>query len=340
MDENKDILTAEGEEKDNDKGYDLKNFEDNTTNGKGVDSSSADFESVIDELTADEESDDFSESEEEVSEIENFSSEPKSEKQPVLQKTIIISIIILLAFLATFFVVKCFFNNSIVGTWVLQEESTATADEAGSGDSTVYYTFREDGTVEVQTASVKSYYTYSIGENEDGQYVVSGVFGSVAPNYTVTGNEITGRTLVATYDGTSIEFKSASAVESKLDVPKTFEANDKIVGKWYDGSGNIDEEYYYYVYDFKADGRCTVNAAQYDYYTGELIKVVIEGVYTFDGDNITISYNNIDSDGKIINTDEVAAFALDESGDVLVLNGLGYYRVNDDYSYVSTPDEV
>ena len=327
MDENKEILTNNGEENAEDKGYDLNTFEENT------------------EAETSENNADAVENEESTySEIESACSEIVAKKQPVLQKTIVISIVILLAFLASFLIVRCFFNTSIVGSWVLETEDVATSDQATLGEKEthdIYYTFNSEGEVITTSGTAKSYATYTLQENEDGtNSVTAGLFSGLTVDYRVEGNEITGRKLIISYEGEDVfTFKSAHIVEVEMEAPKDFEANEKLLGKWYDGSG-VSEEHYYNVYEFMADGTCLINSAQYDYYTGAITPIKINATYAIEDNMMKITYKMVDENNQLKDIVDEYSFAYDEENDVFVMNGLGFYRVNDDCSFVSTPDEL
>lgn len=67
-------------------------------------------------------------------------------------RPIIIAGVIVLAFIVAFFVFTSFFNSSIVGTWVICEDSNgATYDEAGDG---TYYTLDKDGNITVSVGTI------------------------------------------------------------------------------------------------------------------------------------------------------------------------------------------
>ena len=331
MDENKELLTNKSEEEANDKGYDLKTFEENTEEeiSENNNESTENNEETI---------------ENSFSEIENSSSESVAKKQPILQKTILVSIAILLAFLASFLVVKCFFNTSIVGTWLLDSEGTATSDEATLGEKekyNVYYTFNSDGEVITTSGTAKSYATYTLQQNEEGtSTVTAGLFGGLTVDYRIEGNAITGRKLIISYNGEDVfTFKSAHLTETKIEPPKDFKVDEKLLGKWYDGSG-VSEEHYYNVYEFMSDGTCLIDSAQYDYYTGTITPIKINATYVIADDQITVTYKMVDENNQLQDVVDAYPFAYDEENDVFVMNGLGFYRVNDDCSFVSTPDQL
>ena len=324
MEENKDLLTNNSEEEVNDKEYNLETFEENTQ----------DNVSENDELSV----------QNTYAEIEAVASDIVVKKQPVLQKTILISIVILIAFLACFLIVKCFFNTSVVGTWVIETDGLSTTDEATLGEKKtydIYYTFNSDGEVITTSGTAKSYTTYTVEQNEDGtSSITSGLFSGLTVNYRVEGNAITGRKLIISYEGEDVYiFKSAHLVDEKMETPKDFKLDEKVVGKWYDGSG-VSEDHYYNVYEFMADGTCLIDSAQYDYYTGAITPIKINATYAISDEEITITYKMVNQNYELEDIVDTYPFAFDEENDVFVMNGLGFYRVNDDCSFISTPDEL
>ena len=65
-----------------------------------------------------------------------FTADSTPAKKKTIQTPIIIAGLIVFAFIVAFFVFTSFFNSSIVGTWVLVEDSNgATYDESGDGIS-------------------------------------------------------------------------------------------------------------------------------------------------------------------------------------------------------------
>lgn len=327
MDENKEILTNSSEENAEDKGYDLNTFDENTE----AETSENNAETVENEENSE-------------SVIESVCSENETKKQPVLHTTIVISIVILLAFLASFLIVRCFFNTSIVGTWVLEMEDVATSDEATLGEKekhNIYYTFNSEGEVITTSGTAKSYATYTTQENEDGtNSVTAGLFSGLTVDYRIEGNEITGRKLIISYNGEDVfTFKSARIAEVKIEIPKDFEANEKLLGKWYDGSG-VTEDHHYNVYEFMADGTCLIDSAQYDYYTGAITPIKINATYAIVDNQMKVTYKMVDENNELKDIIDEYPFAYDETNDVFVMNGLGFYRVNDDCSFISTPDQL
>lgn len=237
-------------------------------------------------------------------------------KKKTIQTPIIIAGVIVIAFIAAFFIFSGFFNSSIVGTWVLVEDSNgATYDEAGDG--VTYYTLDKDGNITVSVGTITQKSTYTTSEENGTKYVnSSNVFSG---SYTISGNIFTGRTFKLTVEGVENPyiFKSATVKKPTLKVPDGFEPSDKLTGSWNIPSYDI-------TYTFNDDG--TFIANMYD-------TITYEGVYTYDDTNISVTYF-ADSETKI---DIPYAF---DGDNTLVMNGMGYYRMNDDGSLVATPDQV
>lgn len=246
-----------------------------------------------------------------------FTADSTPAKKKTIQTPIIIAGVIVLAFIAAFFVFTSFFNSSIVGTWVLVEDSNgATYDEAGDGITT-YYTLDKDGTITVSVGTITQKSTYTTTSENGTDYVNStNVFSG---SYTISGNIFTGRTFKLTVDGVEKPyiFKSATVKKPELKVPDTFKKSDKLTGNWNIPSYDI-------TYTFNADG--TFIADMYG-------SITYEGVYTYDNEKITVTYY-ADSEATI---DIPYAF---DGNDTLVMNGMGYYRMNDDGSLVATPDQA
>ena len=244
-----------------------------------------------------------------------FTADSTPAKKKTIQTPIIIAGVIVLAFIAAFFVFTSFFNSSIVGTWVLVEDSNgATYDEAGDGIT--YYTLDKDGNITVSVGTITQS-TYTTTSENGTDYVNStNVFSG---SYTISGNIFTGRTFKLTVEGVEKPyiFKSATVKKPELKVPDTFKKSDKLTGNWNIPSYDI-------TYTFNADG--TFIADMYG-------SITYEGVYTYDNEKITVTYY-ADSEATI---DIPYAF---DGNDTLVMNGMGYYRMNDDGSLVATPDQA
>ena len=237
-----------------------------------------------------------------------FTADSTPAKKKTIQTPIIIAGVIVLAFIAAFFVFTSFFNSSIVGTWVLVEDSNgATYDEAGDGIT--YYTLDKDGNITVSVGTITQKSTYTTTSENGTDYVNStNVFSG---SYTISGNIFTGRTFKLTVDGVEKPyiFKSATVKKPELKVPDTFKKSDKLTGNWNIPSYDI-------TYTFNADG--TFIADMYG-------SITYEGVYTYDNEKITVTYY-ADSEATI---DIPYAF---DGNDTLIMN--------DDGSLVATPDQA
>lgn len=240
-------------------------------------------------------------------------------KKKTIQTPIIIAGVIVLAFIAAFFVFTAFFNSSIVGTWVLVEDSNgATHDEAGDG--VTYYTLDKDGNITKSVGTITQKSTYTVTDKNGTKYVNSS--NGFSGSYKISGNVFTGRTFELTVEGIEnpFIFKSTTLKKPVLKVPDTFKKNDKLTGKWNIPSYDI-------TYEFSADGTFLV-----DMY-GKYGTITYEGVYTYDDEKITVTFY---ADSETTN-DIPYAF---DGNNTLVMNGMGYYKMNSDGSLVATPDQA
>lgn len=144
-----------------------------------------------------------------------FTADSTPAKKKTIQTPIIIAGVIVLAFIVAFFVFTSFFNSSIVGTWVLVEDSNgATYDEAGDGIT--YYTLDKDGTITVSVGTITQKSTYTTTSENGTDYVNStNVFSG---SYTISGNIFTGRTFKLTVDGVEKPYIFKSATVKNLNL--------------------------------------------------------------------------------------------------------------------------
>lgn len=258
------------------------------------------------------ESDDLAESDVETTEETEA---PAAKKKSILQLPIIISIAIVAAVFVVFLVMKCFFNTSIVGTWVVDPD-TSTSDEASENSYSAYYTFDEDGTLTISQGTVKMIAEYQITQDEDGtNYMYSSVF-SEEYAYSVTGNVFGGRKLILTGSNYTGALTSANAKTPTLKASDDFEPSDKLTGVW-----SIPD--YGISYEFKDDGKFVFNQSDVYFY---------EGTYTYTDDELQFIYYASEE------TTVSANYAFD-GDNVIVINGLGYYKTAPDGSLIATADE-
>lgn len=269
---------------------------------------------------------------EEVAENENSEvpvSKPIKSKR-VLHFSIIIAIIIfasaLLVFGATSLTRAIFFDNSIVGSWMVdpeyvKENSTATGDEAVpettyEQNSFLIFTdeYAEGGEENnVKVAKLKCGTAEYIGQyiaqdNEDGtKTVLVSISYFFSGNFTqseLSGNMFTGKELKLVDDNNNtLPLVSASLPNITVAVSEDFKVNDKLVGEWTDGE-------YGYVFKFNADGTVYVNLGGTASY---------EGSYVWDDEKITVTYIQMDE------TTTVYTYAFDD--EVLIIEGLGFTKV-------------
>ena len=238
MDENKEILTSENE------------AENTNTDTTAETTENTTF--VADEPT---ESEEMSFAETEPAN-ENGVIVPQPKKKSIIQLPIIIGIVIVAVAAATLFVIKGFFDTSIVGTWIESVDVTgnsASSDEASKVD--VYYTFNGDNTL-----------NYRIGS-----MVWNGT-------YTVSGNMFSGRTLELSTStaANKVKLKSGSEVKPELKVDKDFKADKKITGSW-----TYDNGYAKMTYKFNDDGTVEINQSD---------ALNVDGTYLIKNGTIIIKY--------------------------------------------------
>lgn len=309
-----------------------------------VDETAEDVSSAVEETieTVDESADDTlaqTEGETEVSANQEIA--PK--KKPMLQKTIVISLIIVCLAAVAALVFGLFFNNDVTGTWHLVRQvevgsEAATSDEA---DNTLnidyYFTFNNDGSVTSTIGTVASTGTYTMSKNEDGKSVINiDIYDTLTQyflngDYTVeySGNIFTGKKMKFTMSDNeerSYEFESASYKAPELKREGEFEKKDEIVGKWIYNTGEFN-----LIYEFNADGtaKYTEQAMTINPYTYSPINVDIEmnGIYDINDDTLTISYFFLEQSSKDI--------TVKADGDVLYINNYPFTREG-----AATPDQV
>lgn len=297
-----------------------------------TESSVEDTEEIVEEVVVEEVIEEVEEVEEETSEETETITESKPVKSKgVLHFSIIIAIVIFASALLVFGACKltqvAFFDNSIVGAWIVdpeyvKENSTATGDEAykeTTHEQNTFFIFTDEaveGTTDGQKVAKLKCGTaeylgqYIATDNEDGTKTivvsVSYFFSGNFTQSTLKGNVFTGKELTLVDDnGNTLPMVSASLPNLTVAVPKEFKLDEKFVGEWTDGE-------YGYIFKFNEDGTAYIDLG------GSLI---IEGAYTYDDEKITIHY---------IQTDELEAqysYAFD--GDVLVIDGLGFTKVTE-----------
>ena len=236
---------------------------------------------------------------------------PKKNKK-LLQLPIIIGIVIVAAAAITLFVIKAFFDTSIVGTWIETvplTSDTSSSDEAANFD--VYYTFNNDGTLDYTVGTMSWNGTYTVSTDKSGNQTLERVLNGsqMSCNYAVSGNMFTGKTLEL-YTSTSdekAELKSGNVVKPELKVDKDFKANDKVTGTW-----TYDNGYAKMTYKFNDDGTVEINQSD---------SVKAEGTYLIKNNTIIIKYYY---------TDEVemdVAYSVESNG--LKLNDILYTKDDD-----------
>lgn len=233
---------------------------------------------------------------------------PKKNKK-LIQLPIIIGIVIVAAAAITLFVIKAFFDTSIVGTWIETvplTSDTSSSDETANFD--VYYTFNNDGTLDYTVGTMSWNGTYTVSADDSGNQTLEMVLNGsqTSCNYTVSGNMFTGRTLELSTSSstTKVDLKSGSVVKPELKVDKDFKANDKVTGTW-----TYDNGYAKMTYKFNDDGTVEINQSD---------SIKAEGTYLIKNNTIIIKYYY---------TDEVemdVAYSVEKDG--LKLNDILYTK--------------
>lgn len=201
-------------------------------------------------------------------------------KKGKFNKSLIIATIVVLAAAlagaAYFLISNVFFDNSIAGTWVL-DQKTSTADEKSttkSEDDMVYFNFNKDQTADLSMGTVKIKGTWSYpkkGADKKVNIDISGYF-SGSYEYKVEGNMFSGKKMTIKTQGDPIKFKSATPVTPELKVSDKFKPSSDVTGKWkYEESGNK------IIYTFNNDGTFTYSMETQIYGNREYY-----GVYTVD----------------------------------------------------------
>lgn len=299
MEENKDLINSE---------FELEQNDNTTVEAEQTESESCNND--INEVNNDE----FDNLDSDI-EINQEEEQVAFKKKPLIQVPIIISLVLVLVVAAGFFVMKGFFNTSVVGTWIVSEESTP--DEATKATESVdpnlnYYTFKEDGTAQISLGTMRMVGTYTVTEGKDGN---DNTIEINIPNalqdsftYTVSGNIFSGRNLVLTssYYNRSLNFESAKIITPELKPDPDFKVNDKLTGVW-----TYNDGYNKFSYEFNADGTALFN--QYDL-------LYADGTYTYTDDKIVITYYiSAVETGEM----EINYYAED---DKLIINGYAYYK--------------
>lgn len=272
---------------------------------------------TAEENTANEEATEEAEITEEAAQTnpeENQAKPVKSKR--FIQIPVLIAAAILVCALLVFGVMKLFFDNSIVGEWIV-EGSVATSDEISEDDAAAgntYYIFTDDTNengekvAKLRVGTMELIGTYSISNNTDGTRALTvsiSYFFAGTYNYTVSGNAFTGKVLTLESDSGNVSFNCVKAPKLQVAVSDDFKAKDDIVGSW-------KESDYDYTYTFNADGTTHIDEG------GTL---TVDGTYVADDKKIVITY--LASEETTLEIE----YSLD--GDTLVLNGLGYTKVTE-----------
>lgn len=300
MDENKDFLTSETEAEEK-----INSDTDTTTNDSNQESFSGAFSDEIAETQGN------LETESAAVDYNANASVAVKKKKSFIQLPVIISLAILILVALGFLVFKVFFNTSVVGTWTVKttasadEATTATADEAAKN----YYTFEDDGTASIHLGTMRMMGTYSLNTSDEGTKTIDISIPSALEGtfeYTVTGNELAGRTLTLkdTYYGQSIDLESSKLVIPDMKPDADFKPNDKLTGKWV-----YDDGYYKMSYELNDDGTATVNQSDI---------LFADGVYNYTDNTITIKYYT--------NQESVMELNYELKDNSIIINGIQFKK--------------
>lgn len=300
MDENKDFLTSETEAEDK-----INSDTDTTTNDSNQESFSGAFSDEIAETQGN------LETEAAAVDYNANASVAVKKKKSFMQLPVIISLAILILVALGFLVFKVFFNTSVVGTWTVKttasadEATTATADEAAKN----YYTFEDDGTASIHLGTMRMMGTYSLNTSDEGTKTIDISIPSALEGtfeYTVTGNELAGRTLTLkdTYYGQSIDLESSKLVIPDMKPDADFKPNNKLTGKWI-----YDDGYYKMSYELNEDGTATVNQSDI---------LFADGVYNYTDNTITIKYYT--------NQESVMELNYELKDNSIIINGIQFNK--------------
>lgn len=300
MDENKDFLTSETEAEDK-----INSDTDTTTNDSNQESFSGAFSDEIAETQGN------LETEAATVDYNANASVAVKKKKSFMQLPVVISLAILILVALGFLVFKVFFNTGVVGTWTVKttasadEATTATADEAAKN----YYTFEDDGTASIHLGTMRMMGTYSLNTSDEGTKTIDISIPSALEGtfeYTVTGNELAGRTLTLkdTYYGQSIDLESSKLVIPDMKPDADFKPNDKLTGKWI-----YDDGYYKMSYELNEDGTATVNQSDI---------LFADGVYNYTDNTITIKYYT--------NQESVMELNYELKDNSIIINGIQFNK--------------
>lgn len=300
MDENKDFLTSETEAEDK-----INSDTDTTTNDSNQESFSGAFSDEIAETQGN------LKTEAAAVDYNANASVAVKKKKSFMQLPVIISLAILILVALGFLVFKVFFNTSVVGTWTVKttasadEATTATADEAAKN----YYTFEDDGTASIHLGTMRMMGTYSLNTSDEGTKTIDISIPSALEGtfeYTVTGNELAGRTLTLkdTYYGQSIDLESSKLVIPDMKPDADFKPNNKLTGKWI-----YDDGYYKMSYELNEDGTATVNQSDI---------LFADGVYNYTDNTITIKYYT--------NQESVMELNYELKDNSIIINGIQFNK--------------
>ena len=256
-----------------------------------------------------------------------------------LQKTVIISIAIVLVAVLGFFSYIAFFlrepDGGIFGRNFLWTNEV-------DGD-TYYYEFKDDGNLFINHGSIEIETKYQKEKTKDGNQLtvnypggsLNAEFTSGAATYTISGSRIFGNQKMEGIYGddetTAFTLEQTSERPAPLDLPEEFNKDDALIGTWVAQNAYMNLEYKFM---FNEDGSMKLQTILYDYDT----TITYNGVYTIEDGVVNFTYCDKEND--------TVPFEYEVDGDFLyILNGVftregSDAKIEDLYSNMATTDET
>lgn len=264
-----------------------------------------------------------------------------AKKKRLLCPTLIIATVIFAVTVLFFTGWKCFFDDSIIGTWTATYEITSTdseTDEKTTKVKSYSFTFKDDNVVEYHYGGMttKGRYFFTTDTDEPQIMVVISNSGSMYINayfdYSVSGNIFTGRTL-SLVDNNGLLFAPEESDNEDSSINNKSKVADGV--KYYIcdfvESGYTDEIAYYddYKTDKKLEGswlyeyddyKCT-----YSFYDDGSFEILtsdadIKGAYTVDDGKIKMRYYYISNVSAADEFENELEYSVDEDK-VKFING-------------------
>ncbi len=250
-------------------------------------------------------------------------------KKKTIQKPILIAACILILAIIAGGAYFLFFNNSIVGTWIIDKNANPTTKPSSSTQKTNerYFTFNNDGTatLSVGTTVIEGTWEYTKEDasqasgatadekNKDKKFIQLNLMPLVMGSFEVNveGNMFTGKTLTLTTQNSPIKFKSVALQTPTLNVSDKFKPCKDITGSW-----KYKDTMATYTYKFNSDGTFSFNQ------NGQNGKSTTTGVYTVDTKKKIINETFIAD----IKNDTKLPYKLGKKGKELILSNVKFTK--------------